>query len=373
MRYLIHGTFTFLIQRLRDVKSWLVLLLMPILVLAVMIWLPKEEVAAPVQVGVCLPEDGADELWDLLEERSGTVLQFVVSTEEQIDRNVAAGKWDCGLIVAEDFEERLEEMDTDRIFTLRISTGSSVYPLVQETVAACAARLCSAGVAEEYLRESAIGLTEESRMFLKERLRDTVSDSERVLVTMKTADGRKLNPLSVAERGLDELMRWAISAVMLVHMLLCAADLGKWFSLPSVRRLVPLRSATMLLTARIGADAILVIAAGCAAALLLGDGFLGCLAVTGYVIFWGVLAVVAARCQALWPVLPVLPSFAVVISLLHSSILVDASVLLPFLGGIAEWSPVALYLRICSGDLMGAVVLVGIPAVVLLISGLRDK
>lgn len=373
MRYLINGIRTALSLRIRDVKSWLVLLMIPLLVLTVRLCLPEEEAAAPVRVGVSLPEEGAEAFWALLDERSGTVLQFLLADEEEIDRNVAAGKWDCGLIVAEDFAERLEQMDTDRMFTLRISSGSTVYPLVQETISACTARLLSAGIAQEYLQDSGIGLTEEAKTILRSRLQEPVSEADCVVVTMKTSDGAQLDPLTVAQGGVDALLRWVISAVLLVHMLLCTADLGKWFTSNGVRRMRPLRSATALLASRVSADGILAAAAGCAAMLLLGDGFAGCLAVATYVCFWASAAVLMARFPAIWSAMPILPPFAVVISLLLSSVLMDVSGMLPALGGIAGYVPSAVFLRICGGETPMALAGFAVAAGILAVSWLLDK
>ena len=138
-------------QRLRRVWSWLVLLLIPCLIIGIHLSLPKDAVTAPVQVGVALPQEGGETLWALLEQRSGTVLTFFPADEDTIDRNIASGRWDCGVIVDEDFEALVQDLDTDRIFTLRLGEGSAVYPLVREALSACMASLVTEPIARDYL------------------------------------------------------------------------------------------------------------------------------------------------------------------------------------------------------------------------------
>lgn len=367
MNYFVTGFRIALLQRLRSIRGWIILLLLPALVLTVKLCLPEEEISAPVQVGVALPEKGAEDFRELLEARSGTVLTFIEADEEAIDRHVAAGKWDCGLILAEDFEERLEDMDTDRLITVKISAGSTVYPLVKETVSACMAFLIAPDIARDYLTDSGI-LNEED---LKERsgqLEAVIGESERVLVTMKTVDGRDLDQLELADSGITVLLRWLVSAVLLVWMLLCAADLGRWQTSGAVKRLMPLRSATCLLTAKVSADGLLAAVAGFAALLLLGDGLGGCAAVASYVVFWCALAVLIAHFAALWQSLPVWPPFAVVVSLLLSSALVDMGMVVPELAAVSRVAPVSRFLAICNGTESGVWWLMGGSAVLFCMS-----
>ena len=138
--------------QLRAWKTWLFVLLLPALVWLLLAALPERERGAPVQVGVSLPEEGGEAFWALLEERGGVVVTFIRADEDAIAAKVASGQWDCGLLLPEDFRERLEALDTGRLVTLCVGDGSTVYPLVRETAAACLAELLSPGIAREYLR-----------------------------------------------------------------------------------------------------------------------------------------------------------------------------------------------------------------------------
>ena len=69
---------------------------------------------------------------------------------------MAAGRWDCALVLPEDFEDRLTRLEVDGLFTLVTGPGSAVYPMVRETASACVAELISPGMAEDYLLDSGI-------------------------------------------------------------------------------------------------------------------------------------------------------------------------------------------------------------------------
>lgn len=349
MRYFITAFWCTLSLRLKNWKTWLVLLLLPCLVLGAACLTPEAGTDAPVTVGVVLPERGGQALWTLLSGQNSGILAFVEATEDTIDRNVASGRWDCGIILAEDFDRRLEALDLDRIITLRISDSSTVYPLVQESISACIARLAGPYIAREYLLDSGIACEENIHEFLP-RLEGVLDASDRVLVIPTALNGAQLEVPELAERGIQRFLLWLISAVILVRMLFGAADLGKWNSSAAAKRMHPLRSPGIMLAARAAADGILMLLSGCAAMVLLKESGWGCLAVLGYTLFWMSVSVLLAQFPRLHEALPVCLPFAVAISFLLSSALVDISVVLPSLSVISRILPVTLFLRTCAGD-----------------------
>ena len=363
MNYLIRGTVSALTQRLRSVRGWVILLLLPALVLGVQMAIPQQEVTAPVQVGVALPEEGGQDLWRLLEDRSGTVLTFQLADADTIDRNVAAGRWDCGVVIAQDFAQRIAEGNTDKLFTLRIAEGSAVYALVQEAVSACMAELLGPQIGAQYLERNGIAGSDAQQL-----LEAVLADADRVEVAMRTADGRPMDALQLADRGIEQVLQWLVSAVLLVWMLLCGAELGAWGCSGAVRRMKPLRPMTGLLLGKIGADMFLGVIAACCAMVFMGSGLTGCVAAIVYVLFLGGCAVLAARIRPVWSALPMLPPFLVVVSLLVSAALVDLSTTVPIL----LWAPGRLFLQICRGQWTAALPLVGAGALCVGISAILD-
>ena len=174
--------------RLRDPRTWL-LLLLPLTVFGAKALLPAQEAAAPVQVGVVLPQQGGQAFWDKLERRSGLAVSFLRADEEEARRQVAAGRWDCALVLPYDLEERLAATDTYELIDLLIGPGSTAYPLVRETAAACVAELAAPAIAEDYLLQRKIA-DEASIAGLRPRLRETLADQDRVHVSLETVDGR---------------------------------------------------------------------------------------------------------------------------------------------------------------------------------------
>lgn len=358
MRFILFGMGTTLARRIKSFRGWLALLLIPALVLTVNRALPARELTAPVQVGVCLPETGGEEFWELLRQRSGTVLTFVQASESEIEGRVAAGQWDCGLVLPEDFAIRLEQLKLDGLFTLRTGPGSAVYPLVRETVSACVAQLMSPGMAWEYLQES--GLLEEidNPAAARQRLNQVLDTSDRVIVTMTTPGGEPLQALALADSGIRDVLCWLVSCLLLIWLLLGATELGSWMAAPGTGRMAPLRGKTSRMLIRMGPEALLAAFSGSLTLGLLGFGPGAWAAVWAYALFWMAAAVLLGRFRTVAGALPVLMPFGAAVSLLCSGILARSA-------GILRWMPVRLFLAGCGGS-FGAVLTLAAGAAALL-------
>lgn len=250
-------------------RTWLLLLLLPLTTFGARALLPPEETSAPVRVGVVLPETGGEAFWSRLEQRSGLVVTFRQADYPQAERQVAVGKWDCALVLPQDFEDRLARLELDHLFTLLIGPGSTVYPMVRETVSACVAELVSPDMAEDYLLSSGI-VAADGLDDLRPQLREVLLDQDRVLVDLETSDGRPLDPLDLADSGVSDLLTWAVALVLLVGTLLAAVDLIRWLDTPFARQLVPLRGRLSLLLPRLAAELLPLLCAGALALLTIG-------------------------------------------------------------------------------------------------------
>lgn len=362
---------TALLSRLAGWRTWLLLLLLPLATFGARALLPAEEVSTPVQVGVVLPEEGGEDFWARLEARSGLVVTFHRSGLDQAEGQVAAGRWDCALVLPEDFEDRLARLEVDNLFTLVTGPGSAVYPMVRETVSACVAELISPGMAEEYLLDS--GIVEADQLDnLRPRLYEVLLDQDRVLISMESLDGRPLDPLSLADSGVSNLLAGLTAILLLIWALLAAMDLGRWLDSPFARRLRPLRGTTALLLPRLGAALVPALCAG-ALALLAVDHPLPCiLALFPYLLFWGAAALALARLRPVWSALPAVVPFIPVLGLLLSPALLDLSLLFPALGPVVRWNPVTLYLRACGGGWLDGAILGGAGAILLVLPPLLE-
>lgn len=372
MRFLFSGIRTSLISRLKSPGFYAAVLIAAIFLAAVSQF-PAQEVSAPVQVGVVLPQSGGEAFWALLEQRSGTVLTFHKTDADTVDRNIAAGKWDCGIILSEDFAQSIHKVDLAKAITIRIGEGSTVYPLVREAVCACTIQLISPDIAAEYLLEKGIVSDEAALEQIRPLLEQTLDASQRVQIHLSTPDGQPLEPVKLAEKGVDLILCWVVSAVLLVWLLLCATDLARWIQAPAARRMCPLRPATCLMAAKVSGDGILAMILGCAAMITLKTGFFGCAAVASYVLFWLSVALMLAHFAAVSTVIPVFVPFVMVISLLLSSVLVDISLVIPQFGAVGSWLPSRLFLDTCQGDLSGAAILLTGSLICILLSMGLDR
>lgn len=353
-------------------RSWVLLALLPLMTFGVRAALPAQEAFAPVQVGVVLPRRGGEAFWERLEERGGLVTAFLRAEKDEAVRQVAAGRWDCALVLPEDFEERLARRDTYRLFTLLTGPGSAAYPMVREAAAACVAQLAAPGVAEDYLIDSGV-LDPEEAAAARPRLEEELLDQERVLVRMETADGRALAPLEVAQGGVDTLLAGLTAVVLLVWALFTAMDLGRWLDSPFARRLLPLRGRMALLLPRLAGALAPALASGALGLLALERPWACIPALIPYLLFWGALGLALAQVPAAWNALPVLMPFAPAAALLLSPVLADLSLLFPALAPAVRWSPVSLYLGACAGRLGDALALGGAGLAVLALLWALDR
>ena len=372
MRFFAASFLIALRTRLSRPHTWALLVLLPLLMSGASRLLPAEEVSAPVQVGVVLPEEGGGEFWKRLEQRSGLAAVFHRADRVQAERQVALGRWDCALVLPEDFEARLAGRDA--AFTLLIGPGSTAYPLVREAAFACAAELASPAIAEEYLLDSGI-VKEEELPGARPRLNRVLLDQERGLVSMETVDGRALDPLSLADSGADVLVSGLTAVLLLVWILFTAMDLGRWLDAPCARRLAPLQGPAVLLLPQLAAALLPALCSGALALLAAGAPSACVLALLPFFLFWGAAALALAQRRRLWSALPALIPFVPPLGLLLSPVLLDMSLLFPALGPVIRWMPVTLYLRACGGSWLDGLLLAAGGAAILapLLLPLRRK
>ena len=371
MTYMITAFFTALLQKFRHVKTWLPMLMLPLAVFACLTFLPQEERTAPVQVGVSYPEDGGDALRSALEARSGTVVTFLAAEEDTVRGKVATGQWDCGLILHKDFDARLEELDLTGLITVCIGEGSTVYPLVRETVAACVTELISPRMAQDYLERSGM-LTEDTEAAAQALLARSLAEDDRILIALETAGGEPLEAPELADDALHTLLRGLIAVVLLIWLMFSSMDLGRWLSTPAAKRLRPLRSATALLLPRVFAAALPAFCSAGAALFLLPDGIGDLLPLTAYLCALCGLAVLSARARRVYTAFPYLLSFVPVICLLLCPVIVDLSAYFPAIAPVQACIPVTMFLRGCGGSAFHTLLLGAIAAGALLLCLMAD-
>ncbi len=334
--------------RLCSWRTWAFALLLPAMVWAFMAWLPANERAAPVQVGVSLPAEGGAPFWERLQGRSGVAVAFVAADADTVRAKVATGQWDCGLLLPEDFAARVQQADTRALLTLCVGEGSTAYPLVRETAAACLAELAAPGIAREYLLESGIA-TEQSVTAMAPRLQEALPDTQRVGVTLRTLDGGELEPIRLADAAWGGLLHGLLAVVLLIWAMFSAVDMGRWLCEPATKRLKALRGCAPLLLPRQLAAAVPVFLAAALALWPLSEGAPALWALLGYLAALCALAALAARFGPVWRALPVLTPAMPVVCLLAAPILFDPAAVFPALDAVCRWLPVGLYLRAAQG------------------------
>ncbi len=357
MNFLLVSFWAALKEQRRSLRTWIFALLLPLLT-GLLVWqLQPANAGGAVTVGVYIPESAhAEGYWQFLEKRSGTTVSFVQADQDTINGMVAAGVWDCGLILADDFADRAMALNTKGILKLVLSDGSAAYPLVQETASACLLEYIGPTIAQQYLLDSGIA-TEETLPDMQDRLHETLPENEKTAVELETIDGKPLDSSSLTSHTFQRLLRGIIAVLLLLWALFLSEDLGRWGRTAAARRLAPLRGAGWLLLPRALAATLPIAVATLITALLLpADGTIP--AALAWLVFLVGLSLICARWTGVHAVFPVLAPAMPVLALITSPILLDPGSLSPLLGTVSTYNPLTLYLQAADGALFPAVLLI---------------
>lgn len=339
MRYAFSAFFLSLGTQLRSWRVWLMVLLLPAVILAAALLLPAEEIAAPVQVGVCLPGDGGEAFWEKLSDRSDAVTTFLLADEDTIYAKVSTGQWDCGLILPDDFDSRLKKLDTDDLLLLCTGPGSAVYPLVQETAACVVMELISPGIAAAYAEKNGIGAVQ----------LQPLTTEQQVQVHLQTISGQEMALGELAQHTSRKIFHGCIALLLLIWAVFSAMDLGSWFGSDAIKRIGMVRSPAMLLLPRAAALLAPALLSALCGLALLGNMEQAVPGLLAYLFTLGSLALLLSRSN-IRAALPCLMPFMVVLALLLSPMVFDVSALFPALAPVCKYLPMSLYLNASAGD-----------------------
>ena len=299
-----------LVNQIRKKRTWFLLLLLPGIMLAAVKAIPAEEKSAPVQVGVVvLEEDRECEAFvERLFLRSGNVVTFIRTDEETAYKKVASAKWDCAIVLPEDFSRRIRELDTRRMFRMVTGPGSVVYPVVREMVSACLAEEIAPYLAGEYLVDAGI-VEEDGLTDLFEQLQAVLPQEERVQIHVQTLDGGAVKGEELGSESLDRLLAGTVSVLLILWTMFAAMDLGQWQQTAFVASISRIKSLTLLQIPKILAVLCLEFASAALALGIAGASLAEIAALLPYLCQLGVMVMLFARYRAVWQSFPVLMPF----------------------------------------------------------------
>lgn len=321
---------------------------------------------AAVRVGVVLPRDGGGEFLALLQQRSSELIRFVPAGEQELERKILSGEWDCGLVLEEDFQEELESLSGHALMKLKVGPGSAVYPLVRETAAACLMELMAPKIARDYLEKNSM-----DTLLLEQRLEQIGRTAPRVRVVLETLDGGEMEPLDLTRSQGKRMLRGLTAVLLVIWGLLLAVDSGRWLRTGAARRMWPVRSAPALLLPRLSAGLLPVTVWAMGVNGLLGS-WRGAAALPLLAAVVLGESLLLARLPGLLKHLPVLTPVAAVFTLVLEPVLVDTASLLPQAAAFTRWLPVSAFLRASEGSLP-ALALLAAQAAALLALGARIR
>lgn len=148
--------YAFKLELLNLLKSGKIVLfaLIPLCAALLTLLLPPQELLPLTPVGWAVPEgcERAGELLGLLRESEGYV-EFIETDEETLYRNVVSGKYECGFVLRDDFDARIDKGYYSRLFTLVKSESSTMHSLVSEAVSSAMLTMVAEDIGREYLLE----------------------------------------------------------------------------------------------------------------------------------------------------------------------------------------------------------------------------
>lgn len=337
MRYFLLSLALSLRAQLRSRRFWLALLLTLSAGLLLRWTAHPVSTAGAVQVGVVL-SDGGEPFLDALTRRSGGAVAFISADEPTARAKVAASRWDCALILSEDFSDRLSSASLTDSITLLTGPGSTVYPLVRETAAATLLELTTSRIAADYLRSSGVA---------DEILPEDLPRPRRVQIEMETLTGLPLDELKLVEESYSRIFRGVIAAALLVWTLFAAVDLGRWLGTGAARRMRPGLGFVLLTLPRLLSAMLPALLFGIVGLLASGAsaGLWGVLSLALYLAALTALALPLASVRPLWTALPAVIPFAAASVFFLSPVFVDPTLFFPQLAPLCRWLPVTLYLQ----------------------------
>ncbi|BAL00632.1 hypothetical protein OBV_34330 [Oscillibacter valericigenes Sjm18-20] len=352
MTYLLTALKITLKTQLRRRRFWLVALTM-LLAAEGTCWLlrTQEQPSALVEVGVALPAKGGESFWNGLVARDSALVRFIRTDADAVRKNVSTSRWDCGLILPDDFDERLAEARLEDMICLVTGPGSTVYPLVRETVSAVVMELATPVLAKEYLRENGI---DDVEIQLEPMARQ-------VDITMVTLDGRPINAPALAAKSGSRLLCGCVALILLLWILVTAMNLNLWMETSWFRRLRLCRGRLCLLLPRLLAALLIALAAG-GLVLLTAGKVGGALALLPYLAAVGGWALLLAEIRSLQPIMPAMIPLLTAAAFVLSPVVLDVGRLFPALAPLTKWLPLTLYLKAGEGSIAAAVGLLAIAA-----------
>ncbi len=338
--------------------GYLVALLLCPLVLALGLLLPREARGTEILVGISLPEDSpaAAELWERLEEERAGAVTYRRAAPEEVRAQVAAGHWECGFLLAEDFEDRLAGGRYEDLVTQVVSPASTMALPLREPVSAALLELCWQDIAGDCLARIGLDLPPVGA------LEDIIPPENRVAVRAETV-GTDAAPREMTESlPYADLLTGGVGLWLQTTALLAAGHLRRWLRGDWARLALPRVGLGVLLLPRAAVLGLAAWLAGAAALLLTGgDGrALACLAL------YQLCLTAASAALALLPgaerliavLLPVTPLACVICC----PVLLDAAMLVPALYPVSRALPLTHFLLAVQGQMGSAAMLAGMTA-----------
>ena len=343
---------------LRRPATAVCLLALPVLVLAMGLFLPRSA-QTPVLVGVLLPNNSRHGavIWQSLRSASNQDIQFLAAADKgQLKALVAAGRWECGSLLPDDLDKRLENGQLARLVTRVDSPATSLGGMLDWSVAAAILDSYAPTLANKGL--AAAGVLPKEEAAQHERLAAKLFAPQVLLkINVVPVNATSVPTVGGALLTAASLARGVVALLLLVFSSLCAV----WFSgdrqTGFFQRLRPYSSTVWLYLPTLAAATVLHVAAGLLSLGLamaffpayFGGFFAQAALLLLYMLPLGAFSFLLAMLFSNRELLVCLLPFLLVACLLLCPVLVDLSAYVPALAMPSALLPPTAYLRAAAG------------------------
>lgn len=325
-----------LISFFKERRAIALLLIFPLLAALLSFAIPENEMNAVVPVGIAIPEgsEKGEALFKLLPQENGYV-EFILSDEDSLRKNVAAGKWECGFILRADFDKRLSNLAYSKLFTVVKNEGSTLDAFVAEAISSALLTLVSPDIGTEYLRDVGAQIPEDG----------WVLDTEFRISVIPAVDG-ELGVAGVSSGSAATIIR-GFAAILLTVLAIAYGDrLAARRQTAYFSRVRAQRGTAAIIVPALVFELLLLFFVSLVTLLILGErGVLALFAFTLCLV--SLSALISSLPQGITAaILPFLPP----VLLILCPIFFDAVSIFPALRYLSEIIPVTQYLNAAGGN-----------------------
>ena len=343
-------------RQLRRLSFWVAFCLPLLLLLCLAVFSPKEQENTLI-VGIWAEAESpsSQAFFEKLKAMETPPVSFVQAEHrDQMEEMVASSVWECGYILPEDFEARLERGNYQQIFTRMVSPSTKMQMLSNTSVSAAFLSFVKDDVAASYLEKNNIVSRETFFRLLENKTLSALPFS--ATFDIETVKG--VVPQNSTTQQLEGPLRGTIAIGLFLYCILASTSVSQELRSPFSSRMAPLVGkrtlgisaslSTLLISFIMGVLMLLIVFSNTPSLFLsLKEE---ALALALYLLCLSTLSYALSVLSKGTHVMALLP-FLLLSSMVLSPVFIDIPKYIPMLHPISLILPPTWYFRACTGEI----------------------